>query len=76
MFINIVKPVSPQRDVALVEVTVRRNQDTVLRGVSSCNCMASRPRTPLFSELLCGNFKACMLHFPEQLLQKFSAGLC
>jgi hypothetical protein len=28
MFINPVLPVSPQRDVTLVEVTVRRSQDT------------------------------------------------
>jgi len=76
MFINPVLPVSPQRDVTPVEVTVRRSQDTVLRGVSPCNCTASRPRTPLCWEPLYGNFKACMLsYFPEHLLKKFSSGL-
>jgi hypothetical protein len=47
MFVNPVLPVSPQRDVTLLEVTVRRSQDTVLRGASSCNCTALRPRTPM-----------------------------
>jgi hypothetical protein len=68
--------VSLQRVVTLMEVTVRRSQDTVLLGVGPCNCTASRPGTPLWWEPLCGNFNTCMLpYFSGQLLKRSCAGL-